>query len=634
MNSVIIKLRVPTRQNDALQGHKEKLQIKKRLTVERIKSECCPTVPSVSNVRNGCSPNSTHSRQKSITQAILRMIAEDMLPLNFVEGAGFRNLMTIVEPRYPHLSQRTIGLKLYDQVEKIFKPSVIKELKKCMSYEVADAVIHTTVDVWSSRKKDQIIGVRFHYFDDEWNIRHPTVAVRHVCRKNVNTAVAQELESVFLSYGLFPQNIGYVVTGDAKNAIAEHDLFCDYRVICSGWSNNPVEEEVINFLNDVLPPEDECLDIHIGTHLCCFTYILHLIIKDALKASRAVQHVLSQMYNMASFFCRSAYWIEVLASECDLTLALPSSEQHCCWNFTFDTVRKLAHEPVWKAVMKLVSQAHIKAKDASTVPPVVRAKREQVLDIIGLLEPFEEATRVLQTEEVTFSLIIPSLIKLDKALENRETQFSSFCKALRTGLQSKFQALLQHRDLILATVVDPRFKLQPFEQPMQENGTSFLVVCSRCKAKAIVESAIRDFEFRGSKDDDTKQDITEDVGDNPTVANNFCTNRKRKPRGYFFQPCAKTFKMSELDLYLNEGLLDWDTSPQSFWRDEARFPQLRNIARKLLAIPATSGGFRRLFPIAGCVTRAHKNKLPPHTTERLILFREAVRCGEHEGWRT
>lgn len=48
--------------------------------------------------------------------------------------------------------------------------------------------------------------------------------------------------------------------------------------------------------------------------------------------------------------------------------------------------------------MTLLAQARIEASDTASVPPLVMVKREQVIDILGLLEPFEEALQV--TEQV------------------------------------------------------------------------------------------------------------------------------------------------------------------------------------------------------------------------------------------
>lgn len=99
---------------------------------------------------------------------------------------------------------------------------------------------------------------------------------------------------------------------------------------------------------------------------------------------------------------------------------------------------------------------------------------------------------------------------------------------------------------------------------------------------------------------------------------------KRKSVLNSLWPPAKTMKMSELDVYLSEPT--WlNNSSVFYWKSATRFPELQNIAKKLLAIPATSGGFDRLCPMAACIVRAKRNRLPPHTTERLLLYKNSLK---------
>lgn len=99
---------------------------------------------------------------------------------------------------------------------------------------------------------------------------------------------------------------------------------------------------------------------------------------------------------------------------------------------------------------------------------------------------------------------------------------------------------------------------------------------------------------------------------------------KRKSIFSYLQPPAKTMKMSELDVYLSEPICESGSSI-SYWKSASRFPQLQDIAKKLLAAPASSGGFDRLYPMAACIVRAKKNHLPSHTTERLLLYKNSIK---------
>lgn len=69
-------------------------------------------------------------------------------------------------------------------------------------------------------------------------------------------------------------------------------------------------------------------------------------------------------------------------------------------------------------------------------------------------------TQVLQGNGLTISFILPTLLNLDKSLENCTTNYVHFCKALRTGLHTHFQSLIYQTDILLATILDPRLKLK------------------------------------------------------------------------------------------------------------------------------------------------------------------------------
>nr|XP_046199339.1 v-myb avian myeloblastosis viral oncogene homolog-like 2a isoform X2 [Oncorhynchus gorbuscha] len=601
-----------------------KIRPKKDSHPVRSKTVVFPPVLAKRDSNSPCSssvPTLHQSRQKSITEAVLRMIAEDMLPLSFVEGSGFRSFMSVIGPQYQRLSQRAVGLRLYDDVEKAIKPHLIRDLKTCLAASAGDAVVHATLDLWASPYADPVVAVQLHFLDDDWHIHRPTVAFRHIGHKNMNVAMARELEAVLLSYGLFPNNLGYIITNEAKHTIAAYDLFCDYRIMCSSQRGDPDEEEMLAFLGDKMLTEDFS-EIQFGTRVGCVANMLQLVIKEALKNSRVVENLLSQVHNVVAFFRRSAYWNEVLLKECGLSLA--PSPGGCRWNSTFVSMRRMVQEAVWGSVMTLLAQARIEAKDSSSSPPMVRAKREQVVDIIGLLEPFEEAIQVLQSDAVTFSLIIPSLIGLDKTLETRSTNYSHFSKGLRSGLQTHFQPLFLQRDLILVTVLDPRIKLQPFDDVKQEGDAASLAAPSKFQVQMLVKSLVSDMDSSNPVKQEESEEIQEDS--EASSSNSGSGNLKRKSIFSFLQPATKSMKLSELDQYLSEPVLDGDCSTQVFWRDASRFPQLQRAARKLLAVPATSGGFDRLFPMASCIVRAKRSRLPPHTTERLLIYRESLRA--------
>lgn len=225
--------------------------------------------------------------------------------------------MSTINPDYHKLSQRAMGLQLYDHVERTIKPQLIRDFKACLAQtKEGDRTIHVTYDLWtgdqSQSAEEPIVVVQLHFINESWQIRRPIVAFRYLTHKNLSSAVARELEGVLLSYGIFPRSIGYVLPNQAKEALAENALFCDYKIMCSSNRGEPDGDEIVAFLSDQMS-EGECpfAELQIGSRMECVGKTLQLVIQEALKNSRVVENLLLQVHNVVAFFRSSAYWSEV-----------------------------------------------------------------------------------------------------------------------------------------------------------------------------------------------------------------------------------------------------------------------------------------------------------------------------------
>jgi hypothetical protein len=65
-----------------------------------------------------------------------------------------------------------------------------------------------------------------------------------------------------------------------------------------------------------------------------------------------------------------------------------------------------------------------------------------------------------------------------------------------------------------------------------------------------------------------------------------------------------------------------------WWKKHAvRFPYLSRLARRYLAMPATSASVERLFSLAGQVVTAKRARLDPTTVTLLVFLHEAIPRG-------
>ncbi|XP_072304914.1 v-myb avian myeloblastosis viral oncogene homolog-like 2a isoform X2 [Eucyclogobius newberryi] len=572
--------------------------------------------------------------QKKLEEAALRMIAEDMLPLSFVEGTGFRSFMSTMCPQHSRLSQRAVGLRLYGDVERTYKPQLIRDLKACLAQcQDGECVIHASVDLWAgsgaAALDEPMAVVQLHFISETWQLRRPIVAFRHLRQQDLSASLSRELEGVLLSYGIFPQRIGYVLTNNAKHALATNSLFCDYKLILNRAEAEG--EELVSFLTDQLSEEDSPVcRLQMGSGLSCVGQMLQQVIKEALRDLPEVEDLLSQVQNVVAFFRSKACWSEVLMKQCGALLWPPPSS--CRWNSMLMSLRRMVQESTWNSMMSVLAQARTEAHSSTSVPPLVSIKREQVRDILRLLEPFEVALQALQGNGVSISSVIPSLIQLDKALCSSESSSSGFSRALRTGLRTHAQSLLHHTDLLMATVLDPRLRLKPFGETTEEQ-TDFISPPSKSQVVTMIEAALCSLpssvsllEEKGEsrspapESQETTQAPPIKTSDDVNIENGL----KRKSARSLPEPPDKCLKVSELEAYLSEAP-STGSSCVSFWKSAQRFPGLQRCVRRLLPVPVTSGGFDRLYPTSMCLIRAKRNRLPAHTTERLLLYKDSMK---------
>ena len=77
-----------------------------------------------------------------------------------------------------------------------------------------------------------------------------------------------------------------------------------------------------------------------------------------------------------------------------------------------------------------------------------------------------------------------------------------------------------------------------------------------------------------------------------------------------------------------DGKLASNAPILTWWKEHAaRFPYLSQLARRYLAMPATSASVERLFSVAGQIVTAKRASLHPDTVTLLVFLHEAIPGG-------
>jgi len=406
------------------------------------------------------------ARQQQLTEAITDLVADSMLPLQLVDTQGFKKFMNIVEPRYVVPCRRTISRRLLSSVDNI-KQQCRTELEEV---KAAGNAIHFTMDLWSSRAMEPIAGVRMHYFDVNFQLKVKTACYRHFGERHTGENIAAVFEEMLDSYGIEASKAGYQVTDNAKNMIKAFDLFSLHAAGISN-ANDEVELEeadepeirennieVAEFLQDDDEVAEISFDIPAVRRLPCTVHTIQLVIKDAVQQTPSIDKIIKDASAVIAFFHRSLHWgceLKKTTGGIGLLAAVQTR-----WNSNLIMLRRLAQENVWRAVIDILTRA--KTVQGSGHVPRLAAARSQVEELVTVLEPFEEATNILQGDGITSSVIIPAILGIDASLAENNSSFSTFKLQLRSALQRRFTDILCTPEYVLATILDPRYKLLPF----------------------------------------------------------------------------------------------------------------------------------------------------------------------------
>ena len=112
--------------------------------------------------------SSSHPNAITITNSVGRMLALDMLPYDFVEGRGFKELMKLMEPQYLVPSRTTFSKSVVPELYCSVKQKTVNEIYR--DFEDIPSYSFTT-DLWTSRAQDPFISFCLLYVSPEFELK-------------------------------------------------------------------------------------------------------------------------------------------------------------------------------------------------------------------------------------------------------------------------------------------------------------------------------------------------------------------------------------------------------------------------------------------------------------------------------
>ncbi|XP_066585487.1 zinc finger BED domain-containing protein 4-like [Prorops nasuta] len=200
----------------------------------------------------------------------------------------------------------------------------------------------------------------------------------------------------------------------------------------------------------------------------CFIHSIQLVIQDALKSQRTITDIIAKSKRIFGHFGHSQLASEKLKciqEQLQLPVKKLIQDVDTRWNSTYYLLERLLEQ---KQAINLY------IIDKPDISDLTYHQWELINNILNLLKPFEEITKIVSQRDSCISEIIPFICTLRKFLQTDSNIFSgvgSMKEDLLQNINKRFTeyTIFNNKNLIIATFLDPRFKDKFFDSEIMLN---------------------------------------------------------------------------------------------------------------------------------------------------------------------
>ena len=346
----------------------------------------------------------------------------------------------------------------------------------------------------------------------------------------------------------------------------------------------------------------------------CLNHSLQLVVKKELFSLKNVESLIAKCRrlvghaNMSVVFYSELYKQEEKQMQITTHLGL-KGDVITRWNSTYYMLERiLALKPALAATLLELSNVGIEFSGQEWV----------LMDkVVRTLRSFEEATKILSSNESSISCAIPIVTTIIKSLSTSSVDHGvmGMKRALKNAMDDRFQAIETKEEFAIATILDPRYKHHFFRDPAKFH-----------LAKAAIIAKIVD-DLKGESGLENSQ---ENRGDESDVCDSFESMMKniidasRAATRTSEDDAVRESAVSLLEKYLHMPV---EENSFAFWKSWSATcdpvqKKLTSLACAFLTPPSTSTDVERLFSTAGNILTDARNRLRPENAEKLLFCRE------------
>lgn len=570
------------------------------------------------------------AKSVKIDEALLRFIVKTLVPISLVDKPAFRAFVKELNDQYDLPCAKTVTTRLQEKHR-----SMEKQLKKELDDTEFAAITH---DSWTSIATESYETVTVHFLTSsisaEWELRSKVLQTTKIDGSHTAEVIAGFLQDVKRHWGL-------------KEVIAVSD-------------NAAVEVKTFSILG--------------WPRVGCFGHLVNLIVRSMLNEKRP-RTIVAKGRNLVSYMNRSPLATSLFQKKQKLLL---DKELHHSlindvvtrWNSTVEMLNRLCEQMPALHALANDKEASARIKD---LRPFLYNFQEQLIveGLIKILVPFKKASELLSAEKnVTLSYVLAVLDQLNGVLAEDTSPITdedndddeaeanhhlaeiksarALIEKLKEGMRKDVKRRFEFTDLHeIASMLDPATKNW---------------VCTKFQHDAVKDRLIKLLvdQDRRSEPAETatviKQEPTDDLSQTPTPALpslNMPADHDDSPIKVKLSPETKKAKVEladwlgdvlfvkeektpakqdpllkfqqEVDLYLSDEVKKEDLYVQSstlgWWAEKERlYPNLARLAKKYLAIPASSVPSERIWSLAGNIVTKKRASIKSENLNMMIFL--------------
>ncbi|XP_038639490.1 E3 SUMO-protein ligase ZBED1-like isoform X1 [Scyliorhinus canicula] len=502
------------------------------------------------------------------TRAILEFIVSDLLPLKTIEGEGFIQMMSVLEPTYKIPTVNFFAQAVLQDMHAQAKLRVLDSMKSLQHCAVS-------IDLWKHECARSYVTVIVHHIDGAFDFKHRVLSTRPVTEETTAENIKMALLEIANEWGIRERTSHSVMVSNV-----------DVRLAASkaGWKTLPCIGHVLQ----------NCVDAAL---------LQPLVLRVLTRCKRLMEYV-SSLPALSDKLGSSEPFLKVQSK-----IFLAGSMK---WYSTHNALQSLQEHRHF-----LDSLAEGQQEKGLALRP---DDWQVVHEIVDILKPLAIATSTFTKERFSsLSLVKPvitSLVYKHLAANESDSEMAHDIKhTICADLNRWYSDREVNQILNLACALDPRFR-----------GLDFLSQAERVETLHALKREAAELAqlhpVEGGRFGPELPSAGPDVAKKPKhdsgiefLLGDLCNVRSVSANSVNQQAEQEisNFQTSEASSLCQDPLQWWKTH-------HTQYPLLANAARKLLAVPATVVPANWIFTEAGDGIYSKRSALAPEHVDMLVFM--------------